>query len=193
MERPDGTVRKTRRVYNIPGHAHELTFTCHHGMEMLASDRSRRWVVEAIALARAKHAFQLWAYVIMPEHMHLLIFPTRREYDISEVVKSIKQSVSRRAVAWLRRDSPDFLRRLRVEWPGGRVEHRFWQQGGGYWRNLWQPEALWASVDYIHMNPVRRDLVAKPAEWLWSSARWYSGEREGPLTIDGHPPPISMV
>jgi putative transposase len=193
VERPDGTVRKTRRAYNIRGQAHELTFTCRHGLKMLESDRVRRWVVEAIERARAKHPFQLWAYVIMLEHMHLLIYPTDPDYDISEILKSIKQSVSRRAVAWSRKNSPEFLPRLRVEWPSGRVEHHFWQQGGGYDRNMWQPKALWASVDYIHMNPVRKGLVAQPTDWYWSSARWYAGERNGPLTIDGHPPHISMV
>ncbi len=193
MERPDGTCRKRRRVYNTPGHAHELTFTCYHGYKMLGNDRARRWVVEAIELARRKHRFQLWAYVLMLEHMHLLVFPTGPDDDLSAVLKSIKQSVSRRAVAWLRINAPEFLQRLRVEWPGGRVEHHFWQQGGGYDRNLWKPEALWASVDYIHMNPVRKGLVERPEDWYWSSARWYAGERDGPLTIDGHPPQISMV
>jgi len=99
MERPDGTCRKRRRVYNTPGHAHELTFTCYHGFKMLGNDRARRWVVEAIELARRKHRFQLWAYVLMLEHMHLLVFPTGADDDLSAVLKSIKQSVSRRAIA----------------------------------------------------------------------------------------------
>jgi putative transposase len=39
-------------------------------------------------------------------------------------------------------------------------------------------------LKYMHENPVKRGLVACPDEWPWSSARWYSGSREGELEID---------
>jgi putative transposase len=63
--------------YNDPGHAHELTFTCFKNQPFLAKDRARSWLAEAIALARRKHSFHVWSYVFMPEHVHLLIWPTR--------------------------------------------------------------------------------------------------------------------
>lgn len=39
-------------------------------------------------------------------------------------------------------------------------------------------------IDYIHRNPVRRELIRTPEEWPWSSARWYAGLRDVPLAID---------
>src|SRR5687768_13475534 len=51
----------------------------------------------AIALARQGHAFDLWAWVIMPEHVHLLLFPRNRQYKISAILTTLKQSVSKRA------------------------------------------------------------------------------------------------
>jgi putative transposase len=60
---------------------------------------------------------------------------------------------------------------------GPRIRRRFWQPGGGYDRNITSIEALRAMIDYIHANPVRRGLVARPEDWEWSSARWYRGLR----------------
>ena len=71
-----------------------------------------------------------------------------------------------------------------MTWPTGRTEYRFWQQGSGYDRDLFTPDAVWAAIDYLHRNPVRRGLVTSAADWEWSSARWYSGMKDGGLSID---------
>src|SRR3954451_23119578 len=98
MWRPDGTVRKLRETFNKVNDAHELTFSCSDGRKLLNSDRSRQWFVHALDRARRMHAMELWAYVIMPEHAHVLFVVRNREYRIDEILKSVKQSVSRRAV-----------------------------------------------------------------------------------------------
>ena len=53
---------------------------------------------------------------------------------------------------------------------------RFWQEGGGYDRNLRSEVAILAAIDYIHENPVRRGLCKPSADWRWSSARHYRNE-----------------
>ena len=63
-------VRKRRRRYDEPGHARELTFSCYRHFQFLSRDRTRHWFVEALETARKKWAFDLWAYVLMPEHVH---------------------------------------------------------------------------------------------------------------------------
>ena len=45
-----------------------------------------------------------------------------------------------------------------------RLERRFWQAGGGYDRNVWEPKILLAMIEYIHNNPVRRGLASQSAE-----------------------------
>ena len=71
---------KTCKRFDIPGHAHELTFTCFHGLPLLSRDRARQWLVDAIGRARDRHEFDIWAYVIMPEHVHLLVFHLGKSY-----------------------------------------------------------------------------------------------------------------
>ena len=187
MYRPDGSVRRTRRSINEPGHAHELTFSCHRRWPLLSKDRTRQWFVEALDQARQRWAFELWAYVIMPEHAHILLWPTQPDYEMEHILKAIKLSVSRRATIFLRHNAPQWLDRLAVRRPDGRIEHRFWEQGGGYDRNVYREDAAWNSVHYLHNNPVRRGLVATPTEWRWSSARWYEGLDDVALAMDNHP------
>src|SRR6476469_2848602 len=87
--------RKSCKRYNDPGHTHALTFSCFRCQSFLSSERSRQWLIDAIDRSRSKYGVQLWAYVIMPEHVHLLIWPTTEDYDISNILSAIKQSVAK--------------------------------------------------------------------------------------------------
>jgi putative transposase len=126
----------------------------------------------------------LWAYVIMPEHVHLLIWPTAEDYDISDILSSIKQSVAKRAVPFVRSSASALLSRMEDRQPNGEVHNRFWQPGGGYDRNLTESETVEHEMNYIHNNPVKRGLCSRPEDWHWSSAADYSGAMVGPLTLD---------
>ena len=175
---------KTCRRYNDPGDAHALTFSCFHGRQLLARERSCRWLIESLESARQRWTFDVWAYVIMPEHCHVLIFPRQQDYSISRILEAIKVPVTRPAKSYLEQNYPQALALMRDEQPGGSVAYRFWQRGGGHDRNLREPEAIHAEIEHIHNNPVRRGLVARAEEWPWSSAAWYAGVREVLLVPD---------
>jgi putative transposase len=181
---PGPPYRKRCKRFNVPGHAHYLTFSCFQRRPFLSRDGSRQWLIEAFELARARHDLHLWAYVIMPEHAHFLIFPTRTQYDISNVLKTMKQSVSKRAIAFVTKNAPAFLAQMADIQPSGVVTYRFWQRGGGYDRNIVWSEEIWEKIDYMHNNPVERGLSTRPEEWTWSSAADYAGIRTGPLRVD---------
>ncbi len=178
---------KQVRSYNEPGHAHELTFSCFHGLPLLSKDRTRQWFVEAIRRARQEFELSLWAYVIMPEHVHLLFWPRQATYEVSRVRTALKVPVARRALRFLKRRAPEFLEKLRDAQPNGEVHYRFWQRGGGYDRNVIEPVTLLQMIEYIHNNPVRRGLVEKATDWVWSSARFYAGMRPVPIAMDPLP------
>jgi REP-associated tyrosine transposase len=178
------TYRKRVRTYNIPGQAHELTFSCFRRLPLLSRDRTRAWFAEALDQARRRLNLALWAYVIMPEHVRVLVWPRAPVYEVRLIRTVLKVPVQRKVLAFLRRQAPAFLERLRDEQPNGEVHYRFWQRGGGYDRNVTDPATLLTMIDYIHHNPVRRGLVSRPEDWYWSSAQWYSGSRAVPVTID---------
>jgi putative transposase len=181
-------VRKRRVTFNEPGHAHELTFSCHQRLPLLSKDRTRQWFIDALDEARHAWRFEVWAYVVMPEHAHLLVLPLDEGYDIASILKAVKQPVARHATDYLRANAPGWLERLKVTRPSGRTEYRFWLQGGGYDRNVTEPRTAWEIVRYFHDNPVRRGLVADPLDWPWSSARCYAGWDDVVFKVDGRPP-----
>jgi putative transposase len=120
----------------------------------------------------------------MPEHVHLLVYPGEAADKMSLFLQAVKEPVARKAIAYLKANSPAWLSRLRGR-QGKRIRHRFWQPGGGYDRNITTAAALRAVIDYIHANPVRRGLVARPEDWQWSSARWFAGLSPVEMEMDG--------
>jgi len=179
--------RRHRRNFNNPGHAHELTFSCYHGFSFLAKDRVCEWLVDAIAKARVEVAFDLWAWVFMPNHVHLIVKPQSPNYDIGLIRRRIKEPVSRCAIAWLKENAPEWSEKLARK-RGSRVEYLFWQSGGGYDRNVTDGSTLLRMIDYIHENPVRKKLVVQASDWKWSSAAWYEDGSAVPLMPDSIPP-----
>lgn len=175
---------KTCRRYDEPGEAHALTFSCFQHRPFLSKDRTCRWLVDSLDAARRRLNFHVWAYVIMPEHVHLLLFPTDPAYSISKILSAVKIPVSRSAVAYVRRDNPTGLAAMRDLQPSGKTSYRFWQRGGGYDRNLVNPKYVHAAIDYIHANPVRRELAKVSEDWFWSSAGYYAGTSRVPLIPD---------
>lgn len=111
------TDRKTCQRWNEPGHAHALTFSCFRRRPFLSRDRSRQWMIDAIDRARTRHGFHLWAYVVMPEHVHVLICPTKAEYSISGILTTMEKSVSMRAMEFVEKHSPAFLSRWKTASP----------------------------------------------------------------------------
>jgi putative transposase len=174
---------KRRKRYNEPHQPRELTFSCYQRIPFFSCERTCEWLIQSLEKARKKFGFQLWAYVIMPDHLHLLVNPLDAADDMSEFLQAIKEPVARKAINYLKANSPEWLARITVH-EGQRVRHRFWQPGGGYDRNITSSETLRAMIEYIHANPLRRGLVTSIEDYEYSSARWYAGIRPVKIEMD---------
>ncbi|UCE65021.1 MAG: transposase [Candidatus Zixiibacteriota bacterium] len=173
----------SRKVhFEIPGHAHELTFSCYRNRTFLLDDDACIFLAEAVNKAREKHNFKVWAYVFMPDHVHILIYPEKDNYSISKILLTIKQSVARRVLIRARKGNAALLNQFRTGIAS--KKYRFWQDGGGYDRNIVNRATLMKTIDYIHDNPVRKDLVKSPGDWKWSSFGDWHENRQGPIKID---------
>jgi putative transposase len=164
---------KRIRHFNVPGHAHLLTFSCFNQLPLLLNDARRTLLSRCIDRANEHHQFQLIAFVYMPEHIHLLVYPKDPVGLIEKLLYAIKKPFSDRIKKELiAKESPQ-LRELTIrERPGKRV-FRFWQEGPGHDRNLLSVESVVKAAEYLHNNPVRRRLCAFPDQWRWSSWRYY--------------------
>ena len=174
-----------RKTFNTSGHAHELTFSCYRRHPFLQAERTCLWLAEAINQARLKYDFALWAYVFMPDHAHIILFPREAQYDIGKIAGAIKLPVARRAVQFLQANKSPWLEKLTRQ-RDTRTERLFWQSGGGYDRNITSGKTLLQMIDYVHLNPVRRGLVERAMDWRWSSAAAFESGIS-PISVDAIP------
>ncbi len=212
--------RKRVKHYHEPGDFHELTFSCYDRLPRLVRDDWRRLLCQAIDKAIAAHDFALVAFVLMPEHVHLLVYPRSqtaktlatqgcRQWHpvasdvgssesvlkrLSRLLADIKQPLSGRIKRVLVKENSPLLSELTVMERPGKPVFRFWQEGPGYDRNLSSKETILAAIDCLHLNPVRRGLAARPIGWKWSSARWYAtdGKDRDPYLPTTHGPPREL-
>jgi putative transposase len=173
--------RKHLRRFEISQQPRFLTFSCYQRLPLLRNDLIKREFVEHLREARRHCGFRLLSWVVMPEHVHLILIPRLPEMPLAKVLPHIKRRLAEKVIhRWKQLNAP-ILRRV-FQAGGG---YRFWQHGGGYDRNVREESELWEKMNYIHMNPVTRELCAAPTDYCWSSARWYSNMREeGELEMD---------
>ena len=110
----------------------------------------------------------LMGYVIMPEHVHLVLLPPEK-MKLGLVIREIKSKMAREYFALVRNDIM-----------GTRI---FWQKRC-YDHNCRSAASVREKINYCHNNPVRRGLVSDPADYEWSSYNWYKGETDVPLAMD---------
>ena len=139
--------------YQQIGDFHFVTFSCYRREPYLSLSYNRSLFEEALETIRTRYNLRILGYVVMPEHVHLLVTePT--ETSLAIALMALKISVSKRL-----NYSP------------------FWQ-ARYYDFNVFTAKKQVEKLRYIHRNPVRRGLVEKPEDWRWSSFQHYlTGER----------------
>jgi putative transposase len=168
--------RKTIKHYHEPGHLHELTFSCFGRKPLLTNDRWQAILSQTIDAAGNAEAIELVAFVYMPEHVHLLVYPTAPEPNIGRYLARVKQPCSKQIKELLVTQGSSLLGALTVHERTGKTCFRFWQEGPGFDRNLFTADVVGISLGYIHKNPVERGLCRNAVDWKWSSARYYLDE-----------------
>jgi putative transposase len=170
VSRSQGEVNPMPRLkhYDSLGTARFVTFCCHHFDPYLLDPLACQILAMQIDAARAKHQFRLIGYVIMPEHVHLLLWPPD-DMKLGLVIGEIKSRMAR-----------DYFASIGNESPGRRV---FWLKRC-YDHNCRCTDVVVEKLNYCHNNPVTRGLVASPRDYTWSSFNWYEGRTDVPLQMD---------
>ncbi len=171
---------KKMRRFEHQGHIRFLTFSCYHRLPLFNNDAIKSAFRDHIHAVKHDHPFRLFAWVIMPEHVHLLLQPIEVSQSIGPLMKRLKSPFARRVIDRWRELDARILNRL-VDDNG--TAH-FWQSGGGYDRNIFSDSEYGNRLSYIHANPVRRGLVVKATDYAWSSARWYEGKTDEHPAMD---------
>jgi putative transposase len=178
----DAGVRPLRNPlvrYYGRGDLHFVTFSCYRRKPFLGTRRARDRFLKILDQLRTRWEFPLIGYVVMPEHVHLLIGEPRKG-DPSQVLQVLKQKTSRVLRRRRRKSTAQLSLRFAdsAEAPG-----QFWQRRF-YDFNVWSAKKLREKLEYMHLNPVKRKLVAHPKDWPWSSWSHYEKGGRRLVTID---------
>jgi putative transposase len=168
-----------KRFYG-KGHLHFITFSCYRRLPLLKAARARDVFVKELSKIRDEMGFHLVGYVVMPEHVHLLISePTQG--TPSHVLQKLKLRVARKLRKRRRSGSEAQMRLPFAE--TGEPLRAFWQ-ARFYDFNVYTRGKKREKLNYMHANPVVRGLVEHPRDWPWSSWSFYRGGEEGLIRID---------
>ena len=147
--------------YQTSGHDHFITFSCYKRLPFMNDDRARTVFEEVTERLRIKHGFFLYGYVLMPEHVHLLMSEPIR-YPLSTTLSVLKGETSK------------LLKGERKQ---------FWQSRYHDFNVFTRPKHH-EKLCYLHRNPVKRGLVEEPHHWQWSSYCHYSTGKPGRIEIE---------
>jgi putative transposase len=161
-------------------HLHFITCSCYRRLPLLGRARARNIFVKILGEVRDRFGFLLVGYVVMPEHIHLLISEPARGTP-STVMQVLKQRVSRRLRRKHRRVTPAQLG-FRF-YRGGKTLPQFWQRRF-YDFNVWSARKQSEKLEYMHANPVKRRLVRHPRDWPRSSYSFYAQQEPVLVRID---------
>ena len=167
--------------YDDPGTARFVTFSCYHNYNLLISEFALDTFVKCLESTKQKYSFRLLGYVLMPNHVHVVIVPPNN-VRLSRIISEIKSLSGRTILQNWRAKNYKILSRL-LQSRDGQVRHAFWQRRY-YDHNCRTTEKAIEKIKYCHKNPVRAGLVEKPEDWKWSSYRFYYGMDNVVLQID---------
>lgn len=182
------------RRHDEPGHIHFWTISCYRRLAFFWEDSMKQIVIDALRVLQTRHNICLIAYVVMPEHVHVILYPHARGSDtpipISKLLHAFKRHVGVRGMNRLRtlwKKHGQLWSRPLNDWAHGKYDKRVLWTARGYDFNITREKTLFQKIDYCHKNPVTRGLVATADQWKWSSFRFYEfgDQRVLPMDWDG--------
>lgn len=185
-ERRRGKMSRSYRTFSEKTYAYFVTCTIVDWLSVFSRAAYCQIALDSLAYIRDHKGAQLNAFVIMPTHMHAIIFP-QEGVNLSDILRDFKRFTSR-AISKKADElsDADFLQNFALARQKNRAQdvsqYQVWQEGS-------HPEAIYTlefakqKINYIHYNPVKAGLAISPEAWLYSSARAYMlGEKTYPET-----------
>jgi putative transposase len=159
MDYTPGVPSHLKRYQNF-GSYHFITFSCYRRLALLNSEPAKQTFEAQLERVRKWYGFFVFDYVVMPEHVHLLVSEPPEDH-LRAVIQMLKQHVSRKL-------------------PHGKA---FWEPRYHDFNVI--TERKWREkLRYLHRNPVARVLVEAPEQWPWSSFRHYLTGEIGTVEIE---------
>lgn len=170
--------------FHIQGHVFFITTVVYGRLHLFTRPSFIIPLYDSLNFYRCKLNIKLLGYVIMPDHLHLLIWPENagrltdfmRDYKEFTAKRIVRQAEVEGCESWLAS-----FRQAGAE--TGRAIHKIWQDD--FWeRNIYTEQFLRQKLNYLHNNPVRAGLVDEPAKYSYSSSRNYEYNDNTLIDVD---------
>lgn len=167
------------RHYDHLNTARFVTFSCYHRHKLLTKPSVISAFLKTLKTICTRYTIRLIGYVVMPEHVHLIVLPPE-DLRLGPVIGELKSKSASLIITEGLINLPDDCRISR----DGRERQVFWQ-ARCYDHNCRTYDTILEKINYCHNNPVKRGLVSEPGQWRWSSFSWFDGSTEVPIEMDG--------
>jgi putative transposase len=160
-----------------------ITSAAHDRLPVFRTDAIKEIVCAALDEAGRSGGFAIFAYVIMPDHLHIITDGARKPSDTLRFLNGIS---SHRVICHLKENNyASSLAKLRDAPKARGHAHSLWD-GHSHALGLFSESFFVQRVNYIHQNPVRAGLVERPEDYRWSSIRCWNRwpQEDEPLTMD---------
>lgn len=165
-----------------------VSFTVVDWIDVFTRKEYKNIVIESLEYCKREKGMILYAYVIMTNHIHLLIGKSKEEIDFSDIMRDMKKYTSMQLLKMIKENSQESRKAwmLKMMSEAGvansnNKKYQFWQQNN-HPIDVTNSEKIDKAMDYIHDNPVKAGIVLEPQEYLYSSARNY-GHRDSVIKI----------
>ena len=188
------------KKFNIENQIHFITIDTYNKIHLFKDKNLFEIIIDNIKFYKNKYGFKLFGYVIMPNHIHLLIQLNERWNNISKIMQDFKSHTAKEIVDFLKtgRRKPSLAPYFDAsegshlpedyKWIDKGKTHtpsknKVWQRDF-YDLNIYSEEKLEQKLNYIHYNPVKAGLCKNPEDYKWSSCRNYEFGEDVLIKID---------
>lgn len=157
--------------------AYFVTFQIVGWVDIFTRKIYRDITIESFKFCQVDKGLTIFAYVIMSNHIHLLV--QAEHSNLSDIIRDFKNYTSKRFIEAMNDDTESRRDWMKMVFEyHGRFKNK---QTNQVWTHENHPEQIFSSkfikqkLEYIHQNPVRAGIVEKPEDYIYSSARNYAG------------------
>ncbi len=174
---------------NLTRNLYFLTPTVVNWVDVFTRPVYNHIIVDSLRFCQEQKGLEIFAWVLMSNHLHLIVGVDKDlsddeiQKEVSNVIRDFKKFTSKKIVEAIIQNEQESRREWmlnRFEYAGANdkkiVNYRFWQEGN-HEEIIVTNKFLWQKIDYIHMNPVRREIVSIPEDYIYSSASNYAGTK----------------
>jgi putative transposase len=168
---------------------HFVSFAVVEWVDVFTRKEYRDIVVDSLRYCQQQKGLVLYAWCIMSNHVHLIA--AAKENNLSDILRDLKKYTARKIIAAIenhpgesRKEWMLSIFRKQGEKSSRNKKYQFWRQDNAP-MECYSPRFTVQKLTYIHNNPVEAQLVERPEDYLYSSAKAYRNHRnEGLLQVE---------